>query len=381
MQTVPKSIIVIFFIVLLTPMVDWIWDIDPASNLNENRQLIERPQLPHSLKSALKFRSKFQKYFNDNFGFRKTLLIGNYLFKYVLLGVSPSNDVVAGKNGWLFYAGNAEIEDCRHITRFSQEQLHRWSVNYNLKKKWLEQQGIQYLLVIAPNKSSVYPEYLPNALKSVRDVSALDEFITYMQKNSEVDVIDLRESLISAKAGEAVYFKTDTHWNNYGAFVAYLEIMKAVTTWFPNLKYLKVADFKIDKKPSPAGDLAGMIGGQELMSDYQYHFEPKKAFTASVVEKSEKVRGTFTMEKKDSNLPRATIFRDSFFIALVPFVAENFRSSTYYWETWDTKTPMNEIINRHRPDIVIEEVVERNFKYDDCDFEKQKPQYMIQIVN
>ena len=280
--------------------------------------------------------------------------------------------MIAGKNGWLFFSGNAEIEDARHITRFSEDQLHRWCVNYNLKKKWLKQQGVQYLLVIAPNKSSVYPEYLPNGLKMVREASALDDFMEYMKKNSEVDIVDLRKSLISAKDRETVYFKTDTHWNNYGAFVAYSDIMKAVKRLVPEIEYLQLDNFKIDKKLSAAGDLAGMIGGQSLMSDYQYHFLPRKAFTASVVEKSEKVRGTFTMEKRDVNLPRATVFRDSFFIALVPFLAESFSSSTYYWQTWDTKTPMNEIIKLHRPDIVIEEVVERNFKYDHSNFENSQ---------
>lgn len=376
MQTVPKSILIIFIVLLLCPTLDWFWRIDPFSYHNENRKLAERPTIPRSLESLQKFPKEFQSYFNDNFGFRNLLVRGNYFIKYRLLGVSPSSQVLIGKNGWLFNTGDGEIEDYRRITRFTEEQLRRWTLNLELKKMWLEQQGIRYLLVVAPNKSTIYPEFLPDSYSRVRDVSAIDEFLEYVRKKTHVDVIDLREKLTSAKSTETVYFKTDTHWNNYGAFVAYSEIIKPIATWFPKLIPLKFDDFSIEKKREASGDLAGMIGGLEFLSDDQYNFTPKKTFTTTLVEKNKKQRDPFTIEKNDNRLPRAVIFRDSFFTALVPFIAENFRGSRYYWQRWDAQTPMVEIIGRHRPDIVIEEVVERNFKSEQNDFGKQLPPYM-----
>jgi hypothetical protein len=106
MHRVPQTILILFIVVLLCPAADWLFKIDPVSKHNENRKLAERPATPRSLSAAMKYRWEFQTYFNDNFGFRNLLLRGNYLLKYRLLGVSPSSDVLAGKKGWLFYAGN-----------------------------------------------------------------------------------------------------------------------------------------------------------------------------------------------------------------------------------------------------------------------------------
>jgi alginate O-acetyltransferase complex protein AlgJ len=156
--------------------------------------------------------------------------------------------------------------------------------------------------------------------------------------------------------------------------------MKPVAAWFPGFQPLRLDDFSIKTKRDTAGDLAGMIGGGGLLSDIQYFFTPKKAFSATVVEKNKKPLDLFTMENRDDSLPRVVIFRDSFFTALVPFIAESFRRSAYYWERWDTETPMVEIIGRHRPDIVLDEVVERILKQDVSDFFKQTPTYMRSLV-
>ena len=60
-------------------------------------------------------------------------------------------------------------------------------------------------------------------------------------------------------------------------------------------------------------------------------------------------------EQEDTRLPRAVMFRDSFAIWLTPLLSENFSHIRYSWQyTFD-----REIIERERPDIVIQEMVER----------------------
>jgi hypothetical protein len=60
-------------------------------------------------------------------------------------------------------------------------------------------------------------------------------------------------------------------------------------------------------------------------------------------------------EQPDQRLPRAVMFRDSFAIWLVPLLSENFSHILYSWQyTFD-----REIVERERPDVVIQEMVER----------------------
>ena len=78
------------------------------------------------------------------------------------------------------------------------------------------------------------------------------------------------------------------------------------------------------------------------------------------------------MEQEDPGLPRALVFRDSFLTAVIPFLSENFQYSKYYWNNWDADTPIAEMIASVRPDIVIEEVVERLIKRNIPDISKKE---------
>jgi hypothetical protein len=61
-------------------------------------------------------------------------------------------------------------------------------------------------------------------------------------------------------------------------------------------------------------------------------------------------------EQDDPSLPRAVIFHDAFAVFLVPYLAEHFSHATWVWRP---KFDGN-LVRRLRPDIVIEERVERH---------------------
>ena len=85
--------------------------------------------------------------------------------------------------------------------------------------------GIPYLFVVAPSKHDVYPEFMPDRLNRVRDDSRLDQLMAYIEAffpAPPVDILDLRPTLAEArKSGVRLFHKTDTHWNDRGAWAAY----------------------------------------------------------------------------------------------------------------------------------------------------------------
>jgi hypothetical protein len=123
-----------------------------------------------------------------------------------------------------------------------------------------------------------------------------------------------------------------------------------------------------------------MIGGSDFLSEENYIFAPKKPFSAKMIEKEQGRRDPFTMTKVGTALPRAIIFRDSFFTAMVPFVAEHFSVSRFIWERWNSRTQMDEILDEFNPDIVIEETVERLIEPDGNFFAQGIPSYLATTV-
>ncbi len=376
MTKTPRAVLVIFCLLLLAPLMGQWCRLDPFYH-SENRTLATRPSLELALPVLQKFPREYQAYFNDNFGFRHALVRGNHILRYGLLGGSSSPRVIIGKKGWLYYTGDGEVNDFRGITSYNDDQLRRWTYGLRLKRDWLKSRGIRYLYVIAPNKSTIYPEYLPPQYGRIRQKSGLDDFMAYIRKYPDLKVVDLRRPLIQNKEKHTLYFQTDTHWNNYGAFIGYTEMICPIKEWFPAVNPLTLNDFEIKITKKRPGDLADMMGGHDFLFDEDYVFIPKQPFNAVSIGQTKNIHDPFTTQTKDKALPRALIFRDSFFSSMVPFVAENFSVSHFVWTRWNSDTPVEELIEQYKPDVVIEEVVERLTKQDAENFCARVPDYLI----
>lgn len=375
------TIPLIFMVALLVPITDMLLKLDPFPHLYENRQMAKRPNISLSINDLQAFPREYTKYINDHFGFRNALIRLNFLIRYNLLKTSPSAQVVLGKAGWLFYSGEKSLEDFRGITTYDSHTLEKWAETLEIKRKWLAERGVKYLFIIAPNKETIYGEYLPERFTKIRNKTGLDELVAYVKKHTDVEILDLRESLFRAKDSERLYYKTDTHWNNYGAFLAYREIMNTLTSWYPQLHANSIEDFTIQKTRDFSGDLASLAGGSEFLKEENIVLTPKKPRTAKNTANSEVMKipfATFTMEQHNSRLIRAITFRDSFFNDVIPYLSEHFQHNKYIWFLWDRSTPITELILSEKPDVVIEEVVERMIKRDMRDFTTNKPKFCEQ---
>jgi hypothetical protein len=72
----------------------------------ENRRLTGPPSWPQSAKAIKSFPGKFEAYFDDHFSFRPWLVRTHQRLKVFGLGMSSSDEVLKGKDGWYFYTGN-----------------------------------------------------------------------------------------------------------------------------------------------------------------------------------------------------------------------------------------------------------------------------------
>ena len=140
---------------------------------------------------------------------------------------APANAVIVGKGGWLFYTGNGTTEDLLGQDRFSAAELAHWVQAVRGRRAWLKQHGISHLLVIAPNKSTIYPEALPPLLQLQRKPGKLDQLLAALHQAGLGDdaVVDLRPRLLAEKARHICYWPTDSHWNAEGLLAASDEIM------------------------------------------------------------------------------------------------------------------------------------------------------------
>ena len=146
----------------------------------------------------------------------------NY-FTYKIFKISfEENKVIIGKNDF-FFLGNSYAQVLDKVTgkfRPDKIKIDEWTAKLHNLQKWYEGQGISFLYVIAPNSHTIYQEYLPDNL--IYSGNTITDDIVESANKKGINILDLRPVLLKHKIdNKLLYHKTDTHWNEYGASIAY----------------------------------------------------------------------------------------------------------------------------------------------------------------
>lgn len=154
-----------------------------------------------------------------------------------------------GKSDWLFL-GNKNENCVDYLT--GRRQLTEREINVRASlfadiRDIVQKRGMYFGVIIGPNKSSVYPEYLPDTIipAKERNVARLIEAL----KERKVNMFDPTPVLHSHKKDGILYWRTDTHWNDYGCYLAIDAAMKHF-----NLPFLPNAD-RVEDLGEHYGDL------------------------------------------------------------------------------------------------------------------------------
>jgi hypothetical protein len=237
--------------------------------------------------------------------------------------------------------------------------LANWRAAVLRARDWLQAQHIAYVFTIAPDKHTIYADEVPQTIVRVGELSRADQLFTALQDTGLA--IDVRGAEFDAKSRERTYQRTDTHWNDRGALVAYQQIIAAVRARVPSTPPAWTRDdYRPVDRIVEGLDLARMMGLTRVMREVDLTLVPLRARRARVVDPAGAAPtgelGRLVTEIDDPSLPRAVIFRDSFTSPLVPFLSEHFSRAVYLWQNdFDA-----DVVKTERPDVVIQEIVGRH---------------------
>ena len=358
----------VFLTLLWLPTLDYFLKLDHARPTLENRRLALWPRF-EGIGRTRDFVAGLESYFNDHFGFRKRLIRWNSHWRDQFFKETSRRDALVGREGWLFYSGSHMIEDWTRQAAWSRQEFENWRRLLEMRRDWLRARGIKYLFVVPPDKQTVYPEFLPDWLERSAQPSKIQQLAEYLKGCSTVEVLDLSGPLIDAKNAGVEYLKTDTHWNLFGGFVGCRAVVAALAHQLPALAPLPAKAYGWKQEEQPPGDLTIQLGGTELFKETTavepVPSEPLPALKvlydpARFPQRDEKEhKPCYTFNENAAG--KALLFRDSFARAWYPFLGQHFREVIYIWHPeWDRP-----LIEREKPDVVIDEMLERIFNEQD----------------
>ncbi len=278
--------------------------------------------------------------------------------------IGPSLAWFRGKDDWLFL-GDAHdrtvaklklaiVPDARQV-RSATDPLSRLA-------QAAAAHGVPVALLVGPDKPSVYPEYLPDGLvPSPRRY--VDVFLDGLKAVPNLTVHDPTGELRAAKAGAGLlYWRTDTHWNERGAFLAYAGFARSLG--------LPVPDVGFRAGPPRGGDLVGISG----LKDFPLHggdqwevvWTVPPAWTEQVVPNERQTSFGSTTVVRNPRAPAdkvVWVVGDSFAASLKPWFNASFAEVRYvgHWIEKLQDLPADLAAAARKPDLVVVVRVERSF--------------------
>lgn len=195
--------------------------------LEEKRQKAKYPKLTLDLVLSGKFQAKVEAYYADHFGLRDVLIKSANTANLKLFEKKVTSDVVVGKEGWFYYF--QEVNDYEKKSMSSEE------IDIAVQRiadfaAQLKRKDIKLVFLITNNKSTIYPEYMPDSIpKSSSEQKSNEELLKPRLANVDnLYFIDSTDLLQEKRKEYPVYSKADTHWNEMGTYVVAQQVLQTL---------------------------------------------------------------------------------------------------------------------------------------------------------
>ncbi|QFJ54876.1 DHHW family protein [Pseudobutyrivibrio xylanivorans] len=258
-------------------------------------------------------------------------------------------DIIIGRGGWLFLYGENEIECYQGTNILSEDDTVHYINLVNQLNSICQAKGKELYVYIAPNKSSVYPQYMPTVeiATSYRRIQQLYERMQY--EATAPFIYPLLEEM-EASNNYQIYYKYDSHWNYLGALYG------------TNALYARMGVEQTD----PTQWITGTQDAEKYEL-YTYMGIPDSMVSHDDVEQTVDYRPEITVEglnlekmicrttSNGANQKKLCLIGDSFRVNMMPYLSKDFTNCTFAHRDY-----MGEIHGDIKnADIIVIEAVER----------------------
>lgn len=287
-------------------------------------------------------------YIEDHFALRQRLITVNSALEAAVFGTSGQDSVLLGREGWLFY--RETVDGYLRTAPLSGRELSGAARTLGLLTEYARNHGAALTFTVAPNKVSLYPQYLPYVGRPLEGEDDIDRLIPLLEANG-VAYADLFAPFRAED--EVLYHAADSHWTNRGAALAHDTLVSALGLEGRAQWYVQPGQTERVHR----GDLYEMLYPMGTALEKDTAFDRPFSFSYTrPIRSAEDQRVETENPGQEGNL---LMFRDSFGNTLHPFMAEEYGQALF-----SRSMPYQmSLLEETGADTVVIEIVERNLSY------------------
>jgi len=364
----------LFLIFIFSFGIYFILSPDQKISYVEYRTLEQQPDLTfHNLLSG-EYVQKYETYFTDQFPGRN-LWLRLYLYIQKFTGKTFFNDsYYIAEDNWILKKPNEKLPN----------EIETAAKNLNEFAKLASKHGVDLFYFSLPHRNNVIGIKFPAYVEEGRGSKYKKFFLAHVSTET-MEVVDIGKRFkerFSQTELNKMYFKTDHHWNMFGAFAAYVEINRVLShkpyyisnepryemTCLKNKKFEGSYNRQIYMMVDPSDEkLCISMPKDDRFSKLDFYINNTKlemqSLYATALKSSNKTItyqdlymsdfaeiNIVNHQAKDSNV---LIIKDSYASPIIPHVAQHFHKTTVIDLRHTKKTPEKYITENNFDAVII----------------------------
>lgn len=246
--------------------------------------------------------------------FRDFLIMTSNQIDYSIFGISEK--ILLGDNDWFFQRVHLEgtMPTLERAPAAKLDSVYLRLVNI---KRFLTEKGVRFIIIPIPLPTMLYKEFLPSNSPSVPQKTRFEKYVNHLKYNTGIEIIDVLKIFEPIKNDYQLFYKTDFHWTEVGAYIIASELLQRLV---PNSKdKMEISDLIFTPKYYNSGVASMHLALYKRISETA----PVIERNADIINREEDSNPHFSIyiNKKGLNnhvdTPNILLFGDSFATAFV----------------------------------------------------------------
>jgi len=355
--------LVAFFVILFIPLSNISQE---KTSKSENRTLaIYKPFINKKGEINYNFGKNYDKYFNDRFNGRNTLIkINDKIQKTANDNFYIKNNYILNKkNGWM---GDTNYLKENSNTLFEEKDLNKALKNIERIKKFCNQNNIKLYILIAPIKEEIYSKEILDGIYDFNMYKKSMQMKKFIKEKTGIDILYTYDIMKNLSKEELAYFKTDHHWTDEGAYRSYVYLMNKIKKDFPkvyihdrnNFEYFNNKKIRVIPGRFWKGYTYNILIEDEEYLTTSYKYFKHKDINKISYKETDCKNGCWARDYKyNKDYPNLYFYGDSFTLNMLQFIPYSFNKTKNLFIPAHRKNSNIAIyekdIIKNKPDILV----------------------------